>query len=275
MVFEVDQDSKVIHLKSLGKPESPKKEKEEPVAAAPATVTEVDDGEKTKPEHTEEPTAVGDSVPIPEATASAAPAVKVSTKEEPWPEHFDSTLLPFLDEVKVAQLKKIVLEGPEPPRVSDGGWASRVAPSTTGEEAVPVETETVEEKASASNTRGRGGKRGGRGGRGGGRGGSRREDTRKVVSTVSLYIRVSNEHAHIPLCTQPITSKDSRTAFHKVIRELFGGKLDTETDASGPPEEGARIAIKWAKRGGRSDARGGREGNQRDFSFPVSFHILK
>ena len=43
-------------------------------------------------------------------------------------------------------------------------------------------------------------------------------------------------------------SKTARTALHKVIRELFKGKLDSATDTSNPVEEG-RVVIKWAKAG--------------------------
>lgn len=44
------------------------------------------------------------------------------------------------------------------------------------------------------------------------------------------------------------------------MRTLFGGKLDTETDTSTPAtDEGSRIVIKWARRGGgRGGSRGGR-----------------
>jgi tRNA pseudouridine13 synthase len=57
-----------------------------------------------------------------------------------------------------------------------------------------------------------------------------------------------------------MTSKEIRTAFHKVIRELFGGRLETETDSS-VSEEGARIVVKWAHQGQRSrgQGRGGRK----------------
>jgi len=45
-----------------------------------------------------------------------------------------------------------------------------------------------------------------------------------------------------------------------VVRELFGGKLETETDTSASTEEGSRIVIKWAHRGS-SSSRGGRAGD--------------
>jgi tRNA pseudouridine13 synthase len=62
-------------------------------------------------------------------------------------------------------------------------------------------------------------------------------------------------------------SKDVRTAFHKVIRELFGGKFETETDSS-TPEGGARITVKWAHQGqsNRGQGRGGRRNEAGKFS---------
>lgn len=45
-----------------------------------------------------------------------------------------------------------------------------------------------------------------------------------------------------------------RTGLHKAVRELFKGKLDSETDVAAPAtdDEGSRIAIKWG--GGRGGA---------------------
>ena len=61
-----------------------------------------------------------------------------------------------------------------------------------------------------------------------------------------------------------MSDKTARTEFHKAIRELFGGKLDSETDTTTPADdEGSRIVIKWSRsagRGGRGGGRGGRGG---------------
>ncbi|KAJ7781116.1 pseudouridine synthase [Mycena metata] len=161
---------------------------------------------------------------------------KAKTADEPWPEHFNTRLSEFLSEDAILKLKEMYLEGPEPPRVSDSGWGSRPAPGTASTE--PAAEPELEKRGK---DRGGHGGRGGRGGRGGGRGGrpAAREDHRKVLSN-------------------PIQSKDIRTSLHVAVRELFGGKLESEADAShtGPaPEEGTRIAIKWGSRG-----RGGRGG---------------
>ncbi|PPQ77416.1 hypothetical protein CVT25_010998 [Psilocybe cyanescens] len=276
LVYEVDQDSNVIHLKSLAKPESSKPDKEvaksamsegaptnrdteDAVMSAPDTnnLVQIDKAEGTS-------TTVDDNME--ESSNMNDTVLKASTKEEPWPEHFNSSLSTFLNEESISQLKQIYLEGPELPRVSDGGWAGRVPSSTSGEDAPPAElipeVSTAEESGGRDNRRGRGGKRGGRsgdrgnrGGRGG-RGGGR-EDTRKVLSN-------------------PMTSKDTRTAFHKIIRELFGGKLDTETDTSrSTPEEGSRILVKWAKKGGggRGGGRGGRGDNTARGTYPPYIHF--
>lgn len=46
---------------------------------------------------------------------------------------------------------------------------------------------------------------------------------------------------------------------HKVIRELFNGKLDTETDTTAPAsDDGSRIVIKWARGGGNRGGHGGK-----------------
>ncbi|KAF4620035.1 hypothetical protein D9613_005316 [Agrocybe pediades] len=241
LVYEVDQDGNVIHLKTLGKPESPKKEKEvEETVKAPEQAASPDIAVPTTSES--QPTDQ-DVAKVDEQQSEEQVEKKAPTKEEPWPEHFNASLSAFLDEEKIKQLKSIYLEGPEPPRVSDNGWGGRVASSTGVEPAEPAENAPEpEEKGGRDNRRGRGGKRGGRGGGRGGRAGAGREDTRKVVSN-------------------PIASKDTRTAFHKVIRELFNGKLDTETDMTAPSsaDEGSRIVVKWARKGGgRGGGRGGR-----------------
>ncbi|TDL29480.1 tRNA pseudouridine synthase D [Rickenella mellea] len=76
---------------------------------------------------------------------------------------------------------------------------------------------------------------------------------------------------------QPINSKTSRTELHKLIRDLFKGKFDSETDATSVSDnEGSRIVVKWAKAGSGRDAgrsnRGGKRGVKRD-SFPAYIHF--
>ncbi|KAG6378689.1 hypothetical protein JVT61DRAFT_12960 [Boletus reticuloceps] len=49
--------------------------------------------------------------------------VSVADDEVIWDETFESSLSPFLSEASIVELKKMYLEGPEPPRVSDSGWS--------------------------------------------------------------------------------------------------------------------------------------------------------
>jgi tRNA pseudouridine13 synthase len=176
-VYEVDQDGKVLHLKSLGKPGSPKED---------------NDPEKTLPLST--PGHVVKSAPLDSeitedlpATNSASAKGETQPKGNLWLEHFDTSLSAFLDGDKRAELKRIYLEGPEAPRVSDNGWAGRVASSKS--EDTPSAVVEAPDTQIRKDNRGRGGKRGGRGA---GRSGhtDKREDARKVLSEVSHVFRV-------------------------------------------------------------------------------------
>ncbi|KAF9268087.1 tRNA pseudouridine synthase D [Marasmius fiardii PR-910] len=250
LVYEVDLDSNVIHLKSLEEPDSSKKknnrEEEEQEELSPSSGGQ-DVGEPMEEIETagnDKHTDTKDKKDVAPAGEDTKLEVETSTTPDdpknPWPDSFNTKLAPFLSKTGITQLKEMFLQGPEPPRVSDSGWGGRAG--NFGEDtgsAAPLE---VPDSTSGGLRRGRSG-RGrdrGRGGRGDRRGGSGREDYRKVVS-------------------EPFDSKDKRTAFHKVIRELFKGKLETETDTSGSkPEDGSRIVIKWGRRGGRGDRRDGR-----------------
>ncbi|EGO27814.1 hypothetical protein SERLADRAFT_354961 [Serpula lacrymans var. lacrymans S7.9] len=67
------------------------------------------------------------------------------------------------------------------------------------------------------------------------------------------------------------TSKETRTALHKVVRDLFGGKLESETDTTSPAsDDGSRIVIKWSKRGG---GRGGRGERVPRGTYPPYIHF--
>ncbi|KIY49313.1 tRNA pseudouridine synthase D [Fistulina hepatica ATCC 64428] len=241
LVFEINQDHQVLHLNSLEMPES---SKDQIPAATSETKTDApgssSDASKTA-EH-----ASGET----EATASS---------NEPWPEHFTTALAPYLSQEAIEKVKHMYLEGPEPPRVSDSGWAGRV-PRTEGEmPSADVEKEPEPESGAykrgndRGRGRGRGRSRGGRGGRGGAPHG--REDTRKVLS-------------------EPIESKATRAELHQKIRELFGGKLDTETDKS-TSDVGDCIVIKWGGRGGRGGGRGGGRNSRGNFPPYIHFTMQK
>jgi hypothetical protein len=78
-----------------------------------------------------------------------------------------------------------------------------------------------------------------------------------VSHIASHFYAISQRLSHCLRDSQPIASKDSRTQFHQAIRELFGGKLDSETDTTPATDQGSRIVVKWSHRGGRGGGRGG------------------
>ncbi|KAF5390713.1 hypothetical protein D9757_002685 [Collybiopsis confluens] len=237
LVNEVDLDGNVLHLKSLAMPESTKKDDTRSSTIADEPVIEDQKEELVAPKSSD-------------------------IEEGPWPESFNLKLTPYLSETAIAQLKEMFLQGPEPPRIPDGGWGGRTAKTSAEDlpENPPPSAQEPSEpppKTSERGKRERG--RGRRGGRGGGRateGTSRREDNRKVIS-------------------EPMNSKETRTAFHQVIRELFSGKLDSETDQSTTAtDDGSRIVVKWSRRG---VGRGGRERDQNEHAprgtFPPFIHF--
>ncbi|KAF5344114.1 hypothetical protein D9758_008840 [Tetrapyrgos nigripes] len=267
LVFEVDLDGNVIHLKSLGKPDPPKKNpaEEETQADADAdAMTGVEqDGAEVSVSNED------DAQEITNAEASLKPETEEPAEaksDEPWPESFSKKLSPFMSPEAISQLKEIFLQGPEPPLVSDSGWAGRVKPSTentaasTSTDSAMQEPDVDKDRSQPGRGRGRGGRGKGGGGRGGRRGrGNEREDHRKVLS-------------------EPIDSKDKRTKLHKVIRDLFGGKLESETDSSAPSSEaGSRVVIKWSKRGvgrgGRDPRNTGNGGRAPRGTFPPYIHF--
>ncbi|KAI0701819.1 pseudouridine synthase [Cytidiella melzeri] len=246
LVFEVDLDGNVIHVKKLGKPESSKKKDKDGTIAdgVPANVVEpveTPSGPAAEPAAEESNSSTNE--------AKNAPIESLQPQEEtgPWPERFTTTLKKFLSDEAVESVKALYLEGPEPPFVSDSGWGGRQSKvsdnngegaSTTPPEPEPESSKP--ERGKRGRDRGGRGTRGGRGGRPGRPG--EREDPRKVLSN-------------------PIASKETRTGLHQAIRELFAGKLESETDTSSPAtDDGSRIAIRWSKRGG--GGRGGRGGGR-------------
>ena len=193
-MYEVDLDYNVIHLRSLDMPESSgKKDREqldtsivttqmsetEPTGKATAenfpvewvSTTEQNLGcESTKPPNSDERYHKGDE-----------DKHKNPEPTDPWPDRFNKALGPFLSPDGIEQIKKMFLEGPKPPRVSDSGWGGRQAKiSEAGSSGAPDDAPELEKE----DRRGKSGR--GRGGRNvrGGRGGGRMEDTRKVLSNV-------------------------------------------------------------------------------------------
>jgi tRNA pseudouridine13 synthase len=266
LVYEVDQDSNVIHIKSLEMPKPPAKKAKDVGDPASEVNTDVTSGgPSVAPENTE--AEFGSEAPAGVVDETHGDSSQQKSSTVPWPDSFSTRLSPFLSTEKMQEVKQMFLEGPEPPFVSDAGWTGRLASKTNESAAsgsVDIE-KTVEMRSDTDGKKGnnkRGRDRGGRGGRGRGRGGRAiREDHRKVVSEVrnfSYRVTVSLNHA----VSQPIVSKQTRTSFHQTIRELFGGKLDSETEMneSVNTDEGSRIVIRWTRSGG-----GGRRGGKQTF----------
>ncbi|EIW82095.1 tRNA pseudouridine synthase D [Coniophora puteana RWD-64-598 SS2] len=268
LVYEVDLDHEVVHLKSLAMPSSAKKVGAE---SEPAVATS---DVKTEGTHSEvvpaNATKASEALTVQEVLAEEDVKEKEDIPEDEnpsWKATYAENLARFLSDESIGQLKQMYEEGPEPPRISDNGWVTRPAQVADVEgPARPVDAPAESAEAEAPSSRGkRSGDRGrGRGrGRGGRdkRGGQTREDPRKIVS-------------------KPMDDKAERTALHKAIRELFGGKLESQTDTTSNDDEGSRIMIKWARvggggaRGGARTARGER-GARGDYPPYIHFTLQK
>src|SRR6267154_299002 len=189
LVYEVDQDSNVVHIKSLGMPAPSEKKAKNVGEPASEVNADAPSGEPTVKEGTEAELGTETS---PEALDKApGESSKQVSSIKPWPDSFTTRLSPFLSTEKIEEVKKMFLEGPEPPFVSDTGWSGRQAAKakeSDGFGSIDVE-ENVETRRENGGKRGsskRGRDRGGRGGRGGGR--SVREDRRKVTSEVRVLL---------------------------------------------------------------------------------------
>ena len=193
LVFEVNQDHQVIHLKSLGMPESSSKKGKVSDINEDSSSTTVAEGSLTQ---LQKPIAsVESNTAEKELSAGTEAKGKDDAFEDTsWNAQFSETLAPYLSETSIEQLKKMFIEGREPPRVSDSGWGGRSA-KTSGDAAetsdAPKQFEEVtQNEETGKQGRSRGG-RGGRGGRGRGRGGRQggeREDHRKVLSEVRCLV---------------------------------------------------------------------------------------
>ena len=189
-------------------------------------------------------TTAGENIALQDTSQSFVPAQSLEEKDafaeesprqediaEPWPDSFDTSLAPFLSESLIAQLKQMYLEGPEPPFVSDSGWAGRKTKISEGDEAGPS-NEKVEEGTEVENTsvakgnrgkRGRGRGRRGRGGEGG-RGGPKVEDTRKVVSEVRSLLPKSYacSYNYSPAYRVQVYSDRSSQSHPRVVQRKTG-----------------------------------------------------
>jgi hypothetical protein len=64
-----------------------------------------------------------------------------------WQDNFTTALTPFLDSERIQQIKDIYLQGRNPPRVSDSGWAGRKANSLDADSGL---AKSVEQTATPS-----------------------------------------------------------------------------------------------------------------------------
>lgn len=205
LVFEVDLDGNVIHLKSLGKPEASSKDD--------AGITT-----PTRPEHVPKEM---EGFPNVHTTAGSegsgdATSQKLDPPGELWREHFNTALAPFLDEERITQLQKLYLEGRDPPRMSDSGWAGRKAKtvdegSTTVE---PVEP-TLVAASGKDNKRGMRGKQNGRGNN------SKQEDNRKVTSQVR-FLHFNFPILVLMLFVADLVQRDENSVSQGYSRVIFG-----------------------------------------------------
>lgn len=185
LVHEVDQDSNVVHIKSIGIPVPPEKKAKDVAEPASKVKADVSSGEPSvKEEGTEAEFGTESSAAALDKTHGESSDQASSTK--PWPDSFTTRLAPFLSTEKIEEVKKLFLEGSEPPFVSDAGWSRRLAAKanesgTSGSMDVKESVETKKEDEGKRGGSRRGRDRGGRGGRGGK---SVREDRRKVTSEV-------------------------------------------------------------------------------------------
>lgn len=192
LVNEVDLDHQVVHIKSLDLLESKKDKTASSVVTEESTDASTQKFTDTQVGDTNEQAGSSkihqsDNTNVPNVGGEEHESEVVVDDEVTWDDAFESSLSPFLPKPLIVELKKMYLEGPEPPRVSDNGYVSRMHKNSEGVE-IP-ERGQVNELQSSDTMRGR--NRNARGGkvrqrgRGGGRSqGSEREDHRKVLSEV-------------------------------------------------------------------------------------------
>ncbi|WWC85511.1 uncharacterized protein L201_000375 [Kwoniella dendrophila CBS 6074] len=240
LVNEVSLDGTVLHLNDITKPKEPESEKskldkkaaEESTSNSGAPLTE--EGKEA---------AEKDQVDL----SSLPESLRTLSSHAQWSHATALKLKDHLSDESIISLHGLSVQGKEPPPKSDNGWGARKSNIAKAEEGAINEEEAAIASAGTSmmhtsyggrgqgrdRGRGRGGRNGGRDGRGS-QGGWKAEDTREVLS-------------------QPITSKDARTAAHKILRECFGSTFESST-RDVPGEEGSRLVIKYAT---AHNARGG------------------
>jgi tRNA pseudouridine13 synthase len=302
MVYEVDTEGEIVHLKEMGMPEDPfnKPKEKKPEEKEKDTVVEEEEA-GNEPVTVEATTSTTTPVTV-EAPAPDEPEVAAEDSAEDlpielqrlagnkqWTHSTTRALLPLLPSTAITALHDLLLEGRTPPRPppeaerpSDGGWGGmkRRDHAKEEEEAMneaangePVVLLSGREKyQNQGRDRGRGRGRGVRGGRGGMIGGhmERIKDEREVLSDVSgaiplVYNQFSDAQAkHDHIREQVITDKAKRTEIHNTIRSLFTGTFETFSREVAGEQGSSRIAIKWAAKGGASKPKPKRQDNDPD-----------
>ncbi|KAI6035142.1 tRNA pseudouridine synthase D [Pisolithus orientalis] len=241
LVFEVDQDHQVVHLKTLDKPASSKKDPNLPSQDTPAEVSmeaEVLPLTALEKDGSEDVKAAGPSQ-ITHAGSSVS-QVSMLSNQEAWGDAVVSSLSPYFSDESIAQLRKMFLESPEPPRVNDNNDFPQ--PDNGGSSEQPSQGKQGRDR----HTRPQGSKKQ--------RGRGDLSQSEKVFSN-------------------PISSKTDRTAVHVKIRELFKGSFETETEA--PSDQGSRIIVMWSRQGRGRGSGGGQTPGARPprGEFPPYIHF--
>ncbi|KAI9466883.1 tRNA pseudouridine synthase D [Lactarius psammicola] len=245
LVYEVDQDNNVVHIKSIGMPEPPAKTAKD----AGGTPIEADE-DVPSPKEVSATKEQRSYTVCTEQASSHVPRVA-------WPDLFTTRLATFLSAAQIEDVKKMFLEGSNPPFVSDAGWTGRLASktndsSTSNSRAVVEGADTNTRKQDETMKGGGRRDRGGRGGRGGRRGGRPVvEDHRKVISDVRPFLTIGLSHAKSVPYHSPSPQSRRALAFIKPYEKLFDGKLDSETD-----HKRACKSRRW-RGNGRGNGRGG------------------
>lgn len=154
----------------------------------------------------------------------------LSTEDRGWSDHMDERLATFFTSDGLAALKALYLEGPQPPLVSDNGWAGRRAQiHAADKEPTPVEIAGGIHGAIENSSSSRGSRRGGgrdRGGRGREKRGSV-VDNRKVTSNVCLKASLCYIHSSILIDLLVSSLLAPRSLEHSFTRRLGSSLVES------------------------------------------------
>jgi tRNA pseudouridine13 synthase len=130
LVYEVGLDGQVVRIKTLAMPESSPLTDQRPSASIdsvtapsgiPSTKSTLVQDIETSFVGTEVERGNVNSQQLLHESVSEIKTLEGQEHQEPWPERFNAALAPFLSSDVVAGLKKLFLEGPDPPEATDAG----------------------------------------------------------------------------------------------------------------------------------------------------------